>query len=311
MKSKVATITLNPAYDLVGHCQQVLPQELNLVQTIGFHPAGKGINVAMVLRDLALDVAVGGFLGQDNQKAFCQLLQQKGITNDFTQVAGATRHNIKLTDDNGAVTEFNFSGFTISDQEWQRFARESLAWLASFQWVAVSGSLPPGVQVQDFSRWLQQVTACCPYTVFDSSQQALQAGLQAKPWLIKPNLKELEALFQRSMHSVQEVAEAARQLHEKGICHVVVSLGAEGALWSQEECVWLAKPPHSPVVSSVGAGDSMVAGLICGLSQGMSTEHTLRLATAAATLAVGQCGVGIRSEKRLKELMEQVIITRV
>lgn len=110
MSRRVATITLNPAYDLVGFCPEIERGEVNLVKTTGLHAAGKGINVAKVLKDLGIDVTVGGFLGKDNQDGFQQLFSELGIANRFQVVQGRTRINVKLTEKDGEVTDFNFSG---------------------------------------------------------------------------------------------------------------------------------------------------------------------------------------------------------
>ena len=113
MSRRVATITLNPAYDLVGFCPEIERGEVNLVKTTGLHAAGKGINVAKVLKDLGIDVTVGGFLGKDNQDGFQQLFSELGIANRFQVVQGRTRINVKLTEKDGEVTDFNFSGFEL------------------------------------------------------------------------------------------------------------------------------------------------------------------------------------------------------
>lgn len=108
MSRRVATITLNPAYDLVGFTPEIERGEVNLVKTTGLHAAGKGINVAKVLKDLGIDVTVGGFLGRDNQDGFQQLFSELGIANRFQVVSGRTRINVKLTEQDGEVTDFNF-----------------------------------------------------------------------------------------------------------------------------------------------------------------------------------------------------------
>ena len=105
MSRRVATITLNPAYDLVGFCPEIERGEVNLVKTTGLHAAGKGINVAKVLKDLGIDVTVGGFLGKDNQDGFQQLFSELGIANRFQVVQGRTRINVKLTEKDGNPLE--------------------------------------------------------------------------------------------------------------------------------------------------------------------------------------------------------------
>ena len=155
MSRRVATITLNPAYDLVGATPEIERGEVNLVRTTGLHAAGKGINVAKVLKDLGIDVTVGGFLGKDNQDGFQQLFSELGIANRFQVVQGRTRINVKLTEKDGEVTDFNFSGFDVTGADWERFVTDSLSWLGQFDMVCVSGSLPEGVSPESFTDWMK------------------------------------------------------------------------------------------------------------------------------------------------------------
>ncbi len=114
MSRRVATITLNPAYDLVGFCPEIERGEVNLVKTTGLHAAGKGINVAKVLKDLGIDVTVGGFLGKDNQDGFQKLFSELGIANRFQVVQGRTGINGTVTEKAGQDTDFNVSGLDVT-----------------------------------------------------------------------------------------------------------------------------------------------------------------------------------------------------
>ena len=306
MSRRVATITLNPAYDLVCFTPEIERGEVNLVKTTGLHAAGIGINVAKVLKDLGIDVTVGGFLGKDNQDGFQKLVSELGIANRFQVVEGRTRINVKLTEQTGDVTDFNFSGFSVTPRDWDRFTTDSLSWLGQFDMVCVSGSLPEGVSPQAFTEWMKALRSLCPCIIFDSSRSALEAGLKAAPWLVKPNRRELETWAGKPLPTLQDVIDSAHRLREEGIAHVVISLGAEGALWVNASGEWLAKPPACEVVSTVGAGDSMVGGLIYGLLMRESSEHTLRLATAVAALAVSQSNVGVSDRAQLAAMMARV-----
>lgn len=306
MSKRVATITLNPAYDLVGFCPAIERGEVNLVNTHGLYAAGKGINVAKVLKNLKIDVTVGGFLGNENQDVFQLLFSDMGIPNRFQILQGRTRINVKVTEKSGDVTEFNCSGFTVTQQDWHHFVNDSLTWLGQFDMVAVSGSLPVGVAPTAFTDWMVKLRSHCPYIIFDSSREALVAGLKASPWLVKPNRRELETWAGRPLPMLSDVVEATHALRKAGIAHVLVSLGAEGALWINSSGAWLAKPPICAVVSTVGAGDSMVGGLMYGLLMRESSEKTLRRATALAALAVCQSNVGVINGPQLEVMMERI-----
>ncbi|PHM59885.1 ribokinase [Xenorhabdus sp. KK7.4] len=306
MNKRVATITLNPAYDLVGLTGDIKTGEVNRIQTAGLYPAGKGINVAKILKTLGIDVTVGGFLGKENQSSFQKTFVELGITDRFQIVEGRTRINVKLTEQNGLVTDFNFSGFNISKEDWQSFAKNSLTWLREFNMVCVSGSLPAGVEPDDFTDWMQQLREACMCVVFDSSREAFTAGIKAQPWMVKPNRHELEIWADRPLLTQEDIIGAAQQLRAEGISHVIVSLGEEGAILVNSAGAWHARPPHCEIVSTVGAGDAMVSGLIYGLMMGQPCEHTLRLATAISAMTVSQSNVGNIDRQKLACLMTKV-----
>lgn len=308
---RIATITLNTAFDLVGRLPRIQLGEVNTVETLGIYPAGKGINVAKVLHDLDLPVTVSGFLGEQNQGDFIQLFQQLNLDDRFQRVAGKTRINVKITETEADVTDLNFLGYEVSAQDWQQFVQQSLAWSRDYDLVAVCGSLPKGVDVTAFKAWLQALGQQTK-VVLDSSNAALTAGLQAAPWLVKPNHRELEAWIGHPLNSLEEIIAAAKQLKAQGIANVIISMGAEGSLWISDQGVLQAQPPKcTNVVSTVGAGDSMVAGLIYGTQHAFSQEQTLRFASAVSALAVSQSNVGVADKQGLNQLLDQVKITKI
>ena len=309
---RIATVTLNPAFDLVGRLARIEIGEVNTVETLGLYPAGKGINVAKVLADLGAKLSVTGFLGKENQGDFVQAFAQNRVEDKFYRIAGKTRINVKITETEADVTDLNFLGFEISEQDWKAFTRQSQTWESQYDLVAVCGSLPRGVTPEQFAAWLESLHQQGLKVVLDSSNAALTAGLTAHPWLVKPNRRELEVWAGRSLHTIEEVIEAAEQLRSHGIENVIISMGEKGSVWLNSEGVLQAQPPHCKnVVSTVGAGDSMVAGLIYGLSQGWSKEKTLSFASATSALAVSQSNVGISDKQVLEQILTQVKLTNL
>ncbi|WP_297928893.1 1-phosphofructokinase [uncultured Aggregatibacter sp.] len=308
--AKVATITLNAAYDLVGRLKHIELGEVNTVETLGLFPAGKGINVAKVLKDLGVDVTVGGFLGEDNQGDFVTLFDKLGLQDKFQRVPGRTRINVKITETEADVTDLNFLGYEISESAWQQFVVDSLAYCQSFDIVAVCGSLPRGVTPDLFADWLKQLHQAGIKVVLDSSNAALTAGLSARPWLVKPNHRELEAWVGYTLNSLEEIVSAAKKLKAQGIANVIISMGAQGSVWLSDEAVIQAQPPKCEnVVSTVGAGDSMVAGLIYGLLNGLPQKDTLAFASAVSAFAVSQSNVGIADRSLLDPILNHVKTT--
>ena len=308
--AKVATITLNAAYDLVGRLSRIEIGEVNTVETLGLFPAGKGINVAKVLKDLGVEVAVGGFLGEDNVGDFEMLFKKQGLEDKFHRVAGKTRINVKITETEADVTDLNFLGYQITPEAWQQFTADSLAYCQNFGIVAVCGSLPRGVSPELFADWLNQLHQAGVKVVLDSSNAALTAGLKAHPWLVKPNHRELEAWIGHPLNSLDEIIAAAKKLKAEGIANVIISMGENGSLWLNDQAVIQAQPPKCEnVVSTVGAGDSMVAGLIFGIEKGLSQAETLAFASAVSAFAVSQSNVGVSDIALLEPILANVKIS--
>ena len=310
--AKVATITLNAAYDLVGRLKRIELGEVNTVETLGLFPAGKGINVAKVLNDLDVEVAVGGFLGEDNQGDFEHMFRVTGLQDKFQRVTGKTRINVKITETEADVTDLNFLGYQISAEDWQKFVADSLDYCKEFDIVAVCGSLPRGVTPELFADWLLQLHQAGVKVVLDSSNAALTAGLKANPWLVKPNHRELESWVGHSLPTLNDIIVAAKKLKAQGIANVIVSMGANGSLWLSDNAVVQAQPPKCEnVVSTVGAGDSMVAGLIYGFVNNLSQQETLAFASAVSAFAVSQSNVGVSDRALLEPILKQVKVTLI
>lgn len=305
------TITLNPALDLTTRLEAMSLGEVNLVSEANLRAAGKGINVAMVLKDLGREVGLTGWLGEDNQQSFVSLFAERGLADHFVRVAGSTRINVKISEQSGRVTDLNLPGLTIHEREVSALEQAIDELAPHADWFVLAGSLPKGIAPDYCARLIRLLKAKGKRVIFDCSGAALSEGIKAAPTLVKPNLEELSQWAGRPIETLAEQADCARALQAQGIEHVVVSNGADGLVWFGPQATWQAVPPRMEVVSTVGAGDSLVAGLAHGLSLGWAPEQTLRLATAVSALAVSQVAVGFSDINVLKPLLERVRVQRL
>lgn len=310
---KVVTITLNPALDLTGHLEDQLNiGSVSLVSKSTLHPAGKGVNVAKVLSDLGADVTVTGFLGVDNQEPFCQLFEQINATDRFIRVAGATRINVKLVDKASEVSDINFPGVDVDQAAIESFEHTLEALAQDHDFFVMAGSLPRGVTPELCAKWIEQLHQKGKKVLFDSSRDALKTGLDAHPWLIKPNEEELSEILNEKLVTTEDCQRVAQRLESKGIENIVISMGPEGVMWLNQGSWLHSQPPRMQVVSTVGAGDTLVAGLAWGhLNQALdkdnwSREHILSFATALSALAVTQVGVGVPDLAPVNNLQQQI-----
>ena len=310
--NKAVTITLNPALDLTGSLGSLAVGSVSLVNKGSLHAAGKGVNVAKVLSDLGAEVTVTGFLGRDNEDLFCQLFADINAQDEFIRVDGATRINVKLVEKNGQVSDINFPGVGVSEQAISEFETGLFKLAETHHFFVLAGSLPKGISPELCASWIKKLHEMGKKVIFDSSRAALAAGLDAHPWLIKPNDEELSEFVGRELDTPKACQQAAQDLASKGIENIVVSLGAKGVMWlskgDQIDALWrYAQPPKMNVVSTVGAGDTLVAGFCWGYMQQWQAEQTLSFATALSALAVSQVGVGVPSLQTVTDLQKQII----
>lgn len=294
--ARILTLTLNPALDLTLRLERLRPGAVNRCQDLRSHAAGKGLNVAQVLADLGHRLSVSGFLGSANAAPFETLCQRRGFHDLFVRVPGETRSNVKLAEGDGRITDLNGPGPQIGAEHLERLQDELQPLLAGHDAVVVAGSLPRGVSPEWFAGLLRRLKVSGVPLALDSSGAALKAALAVKPWLIKPNEEELAEACGADLTA------AVHDLRAQGIDHVLLSRGAAGVDWHGPGIALRAIPPRVEVVSTVGAGDSLLAASLHGLLEGWPAERTLRLATAVAAQAVTQVGFGIHDRERLARL---------
>lgn len=297
----ILTLTLNPAIDLTLTVPQLAAGEVNRATYAVSHAAGKGINVAQALTDLGHRVTVGGLLGADNAGAFDALFARRDWNDAFVRVAGATRTNVKVVEEGGRNTDLNSPGFMVTPAEADVLIERLAPLACRYDAVVVAGSLPPGLTPDWFYSLLMRLLAANPKVAIDTSGAALVRGLQARPWLVKPNTEELQAVA-AFWHQAGDAAHAARLLHDRGIAHVVVSDGAKGVGWWSAAGQWQAVPPAVVVRSTVGAGDTLLAGMVDGLLRDLPPDAALRHAAACGTYAVTQVGFGLADSAALDAL---------
>lgn len=194
------------------------------------------------------------------------------------------------------MSDINFPGIQVSKQAIAEFEVRLFELAKTHQYFVFAGSLPKGVDPALCASWIEQLQNIGKKVIFDSSRDALATGLKVKPWLIKPNEDELAELAGRVLDSEDARQQVAIELATDGIQNVVVSCGEKGVMWLQHDNAGNllrhdAKPPKMPIVSTVGAGDTLVAGLCWGHMQHWSAAQTLSFATALSALAVSQVGV--------------------
>ncbi|MCE5286226.1 MAG: 1-phosphofructokinase [Pelosinus sp.] len=309
-KGKIVTITLNPALDRTLYMPRFLKGQVNRVECERTDPGGKGINVAKAVKALEQDVVVTGFLGENNTELFTKYFQQENIEEAFVRVTGNTRVNIKVVDEeNSEVTEINFSGVSPTKTDFCQLEDKIYSLAKECEWIVLSGNLPSNMPIDIYAQFIKNLHKYNCKVILDTSGEALQAGILAKPYAVKPNIDELSALLGKKITMENGLAEGISYLKQAGISLIVVSMGQNGALAVNDSEAFLVKPPVVTVGSTVGAGDTMVAGLAVGLARGLDLAETMRLSAAAAAAAVMLPGTQAATLQTVNNLLAQVQIT--
>ena len=280
----VYTVTFNPALDYVVRVEDFQPGETNRTCSDEVQFGGKGINVSTVLRNLGVDNVALGFLAGFTGKGLEQGLREIGINTDFIWLErGLTRINVKIKA--GQETEINGQGPDISAAALDRlFAK--LDQLREGDVLVLAGSIPRSLPDDIYQRILRRLDGRGILTAVDATRDLLCAVLPYRPFLIKPNDRELGEIFGRTLTTDAEIEDCARQLQNRGARNVLVSMAGAGSLLVDEtgETHRLGVPKGT-VRNSVGAGDSMVAGFLAGWlkEHDYTAAHRMGAAAGSAT----------------------------
>lgn len=306
---KIATVTLNPAIDQTVSIPDFQAGKVNRVKQTQSDPGGKGVNVASFLSDYGIQTAVTGFLGEENTLIFERLFAQKKIEDHFVRIAGSTRTGIKIIDErNQETTDINFPGQAPTETDVQQLFQIVEKLTADCAWFVLAGSLPAGVPPAMYSELVELIKHKGRAVALDTSGEALRQALPAAPTLIKPNIDELQELVGYPLKTHPHVIQATKQWLAEGIQTVVVSMGAEGAIFVEADKAVLAQPPKVTVKSTVGAGDAMVSGTVAGKIQRASLAGCARLGTAFSLSAVTNVGAGLPSLEAIETFKDQVTV---
>ncbi len=305
----VVTVTLNAAVDqtldVPGFTAGAVNRAVAETRTAG----GKGINVAAFLSGGAVPVTAAGFLGEDNASVFEALFRRRHIQDRCLRVPGSSRVNVKVVDrEGGSVTDINLPGPQIRAESWHGLLTALDGLAPANDTFVLAGSVPAGVPETAYAEMLPRLRRHGVFIAVDASGPPLRHAVAARPDMVKPNAHELSELLGRPLGDRADVVRAARELSGVGIALVVVSLGAEGAVFVEGERALMAVPPPVQVASTVGAGDAMVAGTLAARLEGCGLEACARRGTAFAAGTLARLGPELPPPERIAELMDAVMV---
>lgn len=308
----IATVTLNPSLDETVTVEELVIDETNRWTSLRKDPGGKGINVSRVVHELGGETIAYGFVGGIDGETLKHLLRQQKVPFDFTPIREEIRTNFIITDlKTRSQTRIDAPGPYIYSDEMDSLMNKLMNINPKPDFMVFAGSVPPGIPDNIYQQLIELAKNRGIKTVLDSDGKWLKEGIKGRPTIIKPNLHEAEELLEMELRNEAKIAQAARILTGQDIEIVVISRGKDGLIVATDKKILKAVPPRVEIRSTVGAGDSAVAGLVLKLSQGYEIEEACRWAAAAGTAATLTPGTELCHREDVERLVPQVKVEQL
>ena len=305
----ILCVSANPAIDRRIHLDRLRLGEVNRALKAEPAPGGKAAHVAFVAQMLGAKVRWLAFLGGAEGESCSSGIAARGITPVAVRIAAPTRTNLELIDSvSGEITEILEPGPTISNDEKHRFLEEYRAELRDLPIVVLSGSLPAGLGTSFYADLIKAAKDAGCRVFLDTSGEPLSQGIDAAPHLIKPNLAEASTLLGRSINSVEDAIQAGLELRSRDVETVIISLGPLGAVVVNGTSVLHGTAPMVTALSTVGSGDSFLAGWTVAAAEGRTAADCLHNGIACGTANCLAESPGIFSFDSVAEFLPQVAI---
>ncbi len=308
----IVTVTLNPCLDKTLVVPALEVGHINRARLIQVDLGGKGTNVSRALLGLGLNSLAMGFLGGATGDFMRRGLNAMGIDTDFVTVEGETRTNITIFDQaRGLQTKINEAGPHPIETEIESLLHKvRRRATASDIWI-FAGNLPPGAPPDLYARLIAIVKERGGRACLDTSGPPLGLGSQVGPYLVKPNATEAGEVMGRELTSDKDILAAVRFFLARDIEIVTLSLGERGAVIGAGQGIVSARPPRVKVETPIGAGDSLLAGLVWAMENDLSLAEIARWAVASGTAAAMERGTGVCTRAAVESLLGRIEVERL
>ena len=307
----ITTICLNPCFDKTVSVDRLQAGQVNRIKEARVDLGGKGINVAVVAQRLGLEAQCLGIMGENGAAELTALMDREGLKHKFLTVPGHVRTNMKVYSlDGQGVTELNEPGTPLDQEALAEFTRMAEAETKDSDVVVLTGSLPPGCPEGTYRDLLRALEG--KKCILDTEGKELElAAKGAKPYLIKPNLREMEATLGIELRTMRAIRDAALLFVQLGVKHAVVSMGAMGAMYISADKTLFAPALRVTTKSTVGAGDAMIGGMLLGYEKEKDMAKAFRYGVAAGAASVITEGTQLIVREDFDALLDQVRIQEV
>ena len=310
---EIRTITLNPSFDLHYTVPDFEAGKENLVTAVEIEAGGKGINTSRALSANGVKNLAYLVVGKENGASFVSQVERDGLTCRVFETEGRIRENLTVHPDHGKETRISLNTFRVPEQVFNTFAAELFAEDLQNLLISFSGRIPKGLEKASVIGMLKKLIAGGAKVVVDSSSFTPDDLREIHPWFIKPNEQEIESFSESVPKDAKEAAGVAKKLVQSGVSEtVMISLGGDGAAWSDgKDCYVLHVPKIEHPVSTIGAGDSTIAGLLAGTAEELPIGQTLSLGVAYGTAACMTPGTQPPRPEDVRNVLSRIKIEKV
>lgn len=308
----ITTVTLNPAVDQTIYISKLAPNDTNRVIKVETDAGGKGINCSRMLSELEAPTRALTLLSGKNGDFIKAVLHREGVPVDYIATGKPTRTAICVEEDGEKPpTTFNEKGGPIEHRELVEFLEKAKDIARESSYMVFGGSVPVGINPDVYRVLIQIASAQGAKSILDADGEPFTEGMKAKPFMIKPNRAEAERYLGKKFESKSDVARGALKIAEEGIELVVISLGKQGAIACYEGMIYDVIPPDVKCISTIGSGDSLIAGMLYALEQAMDIEQALKWGAAAGAATAMSNGSEIGCRSNVEKLLSEVNVTKI
>jgi 1-phosphofructokinase len=299
----INTITLNPSLDYIVKVDSFKVDSLNRIQEEQIYAGGKGINVSIVLKNLGVENTALGYVAGFTGDEILRQIKSHGVSCDFVKLNnGFSRINVKLKSD--GETEINGSGPEITSED-LKILYDKFSHLTKGDYLILSGSIPNSVPDDIYESIMSSLLDKGVEFIVDATKDLLLKVLKYKPFLIKPNHHELAEMFNVELKNDEDIIKYGKKLQEMGAKNVLISMAGDGAILLPENGEPIKREvPKGVLKNSVGAGDSMVAGFLCGYLKNNDIDEAFKM--GIATGSASAFSQELATEKEVYELLKQL-----
>jgi 1-phosphofructokinase len=309
MTSQIYTISLNSSIDFSFYLKDIVFEDVNRIKKMRIDPGGKGMNVSRMLKKLGERAIPITFIGKDNGKFYKELLKKEKIEFIIPVEISGNLRNIYNFITEKKVLRFNEKGPKIKKEELKKFWEVLLNLkFKKGDFLVMSGSIPPGIKKNIYGEIIKKTKKFNIYTIVDADGEILKEAIKEIPFLIKPNINELERCLNTKIKNFEELKNICNKFITFGISIILVTLGKEGAVLFTKEKIIYGKPPKINFKSNIGCGDAFLAGFLYKFKRGENYENCIKFAVSVGAGKAEEEGTKMPSISKIKKILSHVKI---